>query len=94
MLKIFKLVAVLEGISYLALFGNMLFIKHNNPELYQTLLFPIGMAHGLLFIAYILLAIMLKAPMKWSGKDFFLILVASVIPFGTFWVEKKYLSGK
>ncbi|MFA7445206.1 MAG: DUF3817 domain-containing protein [Flavobacteriaceae bacterium] len=92
MLKIFKLVAVLEGISYLALFGNMLFIKHNNPELYQTLLFPIGMAHGLLFIAYIILAIMLKDQMKWSGKDFFLILVASVIPFGTFWVEKKYLS--
>lgn len=94
MLKIFKLVAVLEGISYLALFGNMLFIKHNNPELYQTLLFPIGMAHGLLFIAYIILAIMLKDQMKWKGKDFFLILVASVIPFGTFWVEKKYLSGK
>lgn len=92
MLKIFKLVAVLEGISYLALFGNMLFIKHNNPELYQTLLFPIGMAHGLLFIAYIILAIMLKDQMKWNGKDFFLILVASVIPFGTFWVEKKYLS--
>jgi len=52
------------------------------------------MAHGLLCIAYSLLAIMLRTPMKWSGKDFFLILVASVIPFGTFWVEKKYLSGK
>lgn len=92
MLKIFRPVAFLEGVSYLALFGNMLFIKHNNPELYKTLLFPIGMAHGLLFVAYILLAIMLKAEMKWKGKDFFLILVASVIPLGTFWVEKKYLS--
>ncbi len=94
MLKLFKIVAFLEGVSYLALFGNMLLIKPNNIELYKTLLFPIGMSHGLLFVGYILLAIMLKAPMKWSGKDFFLILFASIIPFGTFWVERKYLSGR
>ncbi len=94
MLKTFKLVALLEGVSYLALLANMLFIKKMNPELGQSLVFPIGMAHGLLFIGYIILAIMLKDQMKWKGKDFFLILIASVIPFGTFWVEKKYLSGK
>ncbi len=94
MLKLFKIVAFLEGTSYLAILANMLFIKPNFTDLYQTLLFPIGMAHGILFIGYILLAIMLKAPMKWSGKDFFLILFASIIPFGTFWVERKYLSGR
>ena len=94
MLKIFKIVAFLEGVSYLTLFGNMLFIKHSNPELYQTLLYPIGMAHGLLFIAYILLAILLKSKMKWKTFDFLLILLASLVPFGTFWVEVKYLSTK
>jgi len=94
MLKFFKIVAFLEGTSYLVILANMLFIKPNNTELYQTLLFPVGMAHGILFMAYILLAILLKGPMKWSGKDFFLILFASIIPFGTFWVERKYLSGK
>lgn len=94
MLKLFKIVAFLEGTSYLAILANMLFIKPNNTDLYQTLLFPIGMAHGILFIAYVLLAIMLKASMKWNGKDFFLILFASIIPFGTFWVERKYLSGR
>ncbi|MDY0089303.1 MAG: DUF3817 domain-containing protein [Flavobacteriaceae bacterium] len=91
MLKIFKVVALLEGISYLALFGNMLFIKKSYPDLYQTLLFPIGMSHGILFMAYIYLAFMLKEKMRWKGKDFFIILIASVIPFGTFYVEKKYL---
>lgn len=92
MLKIFRPVAFLEGVSYLVLLANMIFVKKMNPELGQSLVFPIGMAHGLLFIAYIILAIMLKDQMKWKGKDFFLILIASVIPFGTFWVEKKYLS--
>lgn len=91
MLKIFKITAILEGISYLVLFSNMLFIKPTNLALYKTLLFPIGMSHGLLFIGYILLAILLKNAQKWDFKTFMLILIASVIPFGTFYVEYKYL---
>ena len=91
MLKIFKIIAVLEGISYLVLFANMLLIKPNFPDLYKTLLFPIGMAHGLLFIAYIILAILLKYDQNWEWSKFGIILLASVLPFGTFYVEKKYL---
>lgn len=91
MLKIFKITAILEGISYLVLFSNMLFIKPNNFDLYHTLLYPIGMSHGVLFIAYILLAILLKRSQKWSLPVFGLILVASLIPFGTFYIEQKYL---
>ena len=53
MLKLFKIVAILEGISYLALFLNMLFIKPTNFELYHALLYPIGMSHGVLFIGYL-----------------------------------------
>lgn len=92
MLKLFKIVAVLEGISYLALFANMLIVKNMNLDLYKSLLFPIGMAHGVLFIGYIILAIMLKMEDNWDWKKFFIITVASVIPLGTFYVEKKYLS--
>lgn len=91
MLKFFKIVAILEGISYLALFANMLFIKPNNMELYKTLLFPIGMGHGLLFIAYLILATMLKFELDWSWKKYGIIAIASVLPFGTFYIEKKHL---
>ena len=91
MLKLFKYVAFLEGVSYLAILANMLLIKPNNMELYKTLLYPIGMSHGVLFIAYIILAVLLKSKMKWSLKDLAIILFASLIPLGTFWVEKKYL---
>ena len=38
MLKIFKVTAILEGISYLVLFANMLFIKTKNLELYQYII--------------------------------------------------------
>jgi integral membrane protein len=90
MLKFFKVVAILEGISYLVLFSNMLFIKPNNLDLYKTLLYPIGMSHGILFIGYVILAILLKKSQKWDFKTFAIIQLASLIPFGTFYIEKKY----
>jgi integral membrane protein len=92
MLKIFKITAILEGLSYLILLANMLFIKPTHFELYHQLLKPIGMSHGLLFIAYVVLAILLKNTLKWSTATFIMILVASLVPFGTFYVEKKYLN--
>ncbi|SEF95119.1 DUF3817 domain-containing protein [Flavobacterium urumqiense] len=91
MLKIFKVTAILEGISYLVLFSNMLFIKPTNLALYKTLLYPIGMSHGILFIGYIILAFLLKKSQKWDFKNFIIILIASLIPLGTFYVDKKYL---
>lgn len=91
MLKIFKVVAILEGISYLVLFANMLAVKPNYPDLYKTLLYPIGMAHGVLFIGYVVLAILLKYEQSWDWSKLGVILVASLLPFATFWVEKKYL---
>lgn len=91
MLKLFKIVAILEGISYITLFANMLFLKPNNFDLYKTLLFPIGMTHGLLFVAYLYLAFMVKDKQKWTNKEFFIVCLCSVLPFGTFYMEKKYL---
>lgn len=91
MLKLFKIIAILEGISYLVLFANMLAIKPNFPDLYKTLLYPIGMAHGVLFIAYVILAVLLKYELNWAWSKLGVILAASLLPFATFWVEKKYL---
>ena len=91
MTKIFKFTAILEGISYLVLFANMLLIKPNNIILYQKLLYPIGMAHGVLFIGYVILAFLIKKSQNWSLKDFFIVQIASLLPFGTFYIEKKYV---
>lgn len=91
MTKLFKFIAIAEGISYLVLFFNMLVIKPNHSELYKTLLFPIGMAHGLLFIGYVLMAIMIKNDQQWNFKEFVIVQLASLLPFATFYVEKKYV---
>lgn len=91
MTKLFKFFAIAEGISYLVLFFNMLVIKRLNPELYKIFLFPLGMAHGLLFISYVALAFIIWKNQKWTNKEFILVQLAPWLPFGTFYVEKKYL---
>ena len=58
MSKFFKIVATLEGISLLLLLFVAMPLKYifDLPEFVRV----IGMAHGLLFIGYIILATMLK----------------------------------
>lgn len=92
MIKLFRLTAILEGISYILLFANMLILKPNYIEVYKQLLYPIGMSHGVLFIGYIALAFLVKAEKKWNFITFGIVLIASLLPFGTFYVEKKYVN--
>ena len=91
MIKIFKITAISEGFSYLILLSNMLFIKPTHLELYKTFLFPIGMTHGVLFIAYLYLSFIIKEKQNWSVNDLTLIILGSLIPFGAFFIERKYL---
>jgi integral membrane protein len=91
MTKIFKNIAIAEGISYLVLFCNMLLVKPTHIELYKTLLFPLGMAHGVLFISYVILAFLIRKSQNWSFKKLAIVQLASLLPFATFYVEKKYI---
>jgi integral membrane protein len=89
-MKFFKIIAWLEGVSLLALLFFAMPIKYIfNNEIYVK---HIGMAHGILFILYIALATLLKIELKWNFKKYFIICIASFIPFGTFYIEKKYLN--
>ncbi|MDO1500556.1 DUF3817 domain-containing protein [Winogradskyella maritima] len=85
----FRLIALLEGVSYILLLFVATPIKYlNGDPQYVKLL---GMPHGILFMAYIVLAIWLKPKYKWNQRTFITVLIASIIPFGTFYVDKKFL---
>ncbi len=89
MLKLFRIISILEGISYLALFSVTMPLKYL-ADIPQPNKF-VGYAHGILFIAYILIAILFWFQKKWSFKRGFILLVASLLPFATFYVDEKYL---
>ena len=89
MKKIFRFISFFEGVSYLLLLFIAVPIKYYfGYELYVKML---GMPHGILFISYVFFSFLLKKQMNWSFKTMIIVLLGSVIPFGTFYIDKEYL---
>ncbi|MEN8789950.1 MAG: DUF3817 domain-containing protein [Flavobacteriaceae bacterium] len=89
MLKLFRITAILEGLSYLALFGFSMPLKYW-AGLPQYNIY-IGYAHGFLFLAYIGLAIAFFVEKNQSWGQLTRLILASLLPFGTFYIEERYL---
>ena len=106
MIFFFRVVSILEGLSYILLLFFAVPIKYLiGNEIYVAFL---GLPHGILFVLYIVLAFIIQLkniPFKktisskinnlkftWKAIPFCLVLLSSLIPFGTFYVDKKYLS--
>lgn len=89
MITVFKIVSFLEGISYLLLMFVGMPYKYLE-SLGKTAVYVkmFGMPHGVLFVAYIILAIVLKFTLKWNYKEFGMVCLLSLLPFGTFFVRK------
>lgn len=81
-----RIIAFLEGCSYL-LFAFTMPLKYvyHIPGPNKV----IGMAHGLLFVLYILLVIKVALQDKWPVMKILLAFLASIIPFGTFYADKR-----
>ena len=90
MIKLFRLVAFLEGVSYILLLFIAVPIKYllDDPTYVELL----GMPHGILFILYVLFSIIAKIKYNWNFRKFLVISIASLVPFGTFHIDKKYLT--
>jgi integral membrane protein len=87
-LEYFKIIAILEGISYL-LFAITMPLKY----VYEITApnYVVGMIHGLLFILYLLVGLVCWFRYKWKFSFVLLAVLASLLPFGTFYLEAKYL---
>lgn len=90
MISSFRIISYLEGISYLLILFITMPLKYmfDSPEPNKI----IGMAHGFLFLIYIVFAILVKYEKQWNPKTLTIVLLCSIIPFGTFWMDKKYLN--
>lgn len=84
----FRLLALMEGISYL-LFAITMPLKYvygiTEPN------YVVGMIHGLLFVSYCFLGLYLAITLKWKFGFSVMVFFASLIPFGTFYLDAKYL---
>lgn len=80
-----RIIAFLEGCSYLLLgFTMILKYKFAMPQPNYV----VGLAHGILFVLYIVLLIQVSFLHRWNIFKIFMAFIASLVPFGTFYADK------
>ncbi len=87
--KTFRIISILEAISFLVLLGIAMPLKYiwGMPQMVSV----VGMLHGVLFMAYVYGAFGMKQQLGWSNKVLLIVLICSVLPFGPFYADKKYV---
>jgi integral membrane protein len=86
-IRAFRWVAFSEGISFLILLFVAMPLKYfyNQPQFVKFF----GMVHGVLFVAFIALAVVVMSSCSKKISWLLRALLLSVIPFGTFILEKE-----
>ncbi len=85
-LERFRKIAFIEGLSFLLLLFVSMPMKYYLG--YASFSWYVGAAHGGLFVLYIILAIEILVRRRVNLIQFFRVVIASVIPFGTFFNDK------
>ncbi|MEO6303474.1 MAG: DUF3817 domain-containing protein [Bacteroidia bacterium] len=83
----FRAIAILEGISYLILLCIAMPLKYKFG--FEFAVKYTGWAHGILFILYIILLIIVWKQYNWSFKKVLIAFISSLLPFGTFVFDKQ-----
>jgi integral membrane protein len=83
----FRLIALLEGISYLILLGIAMPLKYKFGM--AAAVKYTGWVHGVLFAAYVILLLKVWKQYNWSFKKTMFAFIASLLPFGTFVLDKQ-----
>jgi len=91
MLKIainrFRVISFIEGLSYLILLFIAMPIKYLAENPYPVKV--IGMAHGVLFILFVILLLESMKKYDWKNNFSIKLFIYSLLPFGSFVIEKK-----
>jgi integral membrane protein len=85
----FRRVAIAEGWSFLILLFIAMPLKYLMDWPWAVKV--VGWAHGVLFVWYWVAALPLFTKLKWDVERIFGLGLASIIPFGTFVMERKWL---
>jgi len=86
-----RILAILEGISLLTLVFIAVPIKYgfDNPAFVKMM----GPIHGSLFLLFLFNTLSVGVEQNWKFKQTtWKVLLACIIPFGTFYIDRKILS--
>lgn len=79
MLRSFRLLSLVEGLSLITLLFIAMPAKY---QLGHDFVWPVGMAHGVLWLAFVAMSLLVSHLRKWSVGAWLLALLCSVVPLG------------
>lgn len=86
-----RLIAFLEGVSLLALAGVAVPLKYVYGDPYWVKL--MGPIHGLLFLLFVINTLAVGVEYGWKFSVItWKVLLACIVPFGTFYIDRKILA--
>ena len=87
----FRLVTLIEAVSWVGLLTGMYFKYVGTPRT-EIGVKIFGMAHGLIFIAFVLVGLLAGIAFKWALGTWALAVVASIVPLASVvyvvWVDR------
>lgn len=81
MLSIFRVISVLEGLSYLLILSVTLGL------ISRDFVSMLGMGHGVLFLLYLVISLQVSNRQGWPLWGWLMLFAAALIPFGFLPVE-------
>ena len=87
----FRVVSLLEGVSYVVLMGIAMPLKYlaGNPGAVRIA----GAVHGGLFVLFVLALVLAARAGNWSRKQMTTAMIAALVPLGAFWLEHRLRRG-
>jgi integral membrane protein len=82
-----RVIGIYEGISYLVLLFIAMPLKYF-ADLPKAVTY-VGWAHGLLFVMFMIALTHVWFSVRWKFKNVVLAFVAALLPFGTFYLDKR-----
>ncbi|MCB0706726.1 MAG: DUF3817 domain-containing protein [Saprospiraceae bacterium] len=87
-----RLIAFLEGISLIILVLIAVPLKYYFD--FPLLVKVVGPIHGVLFLGFVFYTVRVSLEEEWKfWKTTWKVLLSSLIPFGTFYIDRKILRG-
>ena len=78
----FRLIALAEAVSWIGLLVGMYFKYLGTPRT-EIGVKVFGMAHGLIFIGFVVTGLLVGIAYKWAARTWLLALLASIVPLAS-----------
>ncbi|MEU5877606.1 DUF3817 domain-containing protein [Spirillospora sp. NPDC047279] len=86
--RIFRYVSIAEATSFLILLVGSVLRRTSDFDLIVQVMGPV---HGALWVAFVALVFLVRGPLAWDNRRTVLALIASVLPFAPYFVERYWL---